>query len=102
MAEIPWVAGHSAIRTALQTAVARTVVRLKASADLSAHPPAAAVSLAQAAMGAAVHSDATVAEVAPEAPPAAIRLEVFLVVIPPAVVSQVATVGVAEAVDQSW
>jgi hypothetical protein len=62
-------------------------------------------------MGAAVHSLGAAVGVALEVSPAAIRPEVFQVVIPPeafpAGVSRVATVGeaateVAEAVSQSW
>ena len=69
-----------------------TIVRHKASAGHSAHLPAAAVLLAQTAMGAAVRSDAA-AGVAPEASPAAIH--------PEAVSQAVTAAGVAEAVDQS-
>lgn len=76
---IPQVAGHSAIRTALQTAAGRTINRLEALVDLSAHPPAAAVSLAQTAMGVAVHSEAVVG-VARGASPVAASLEVPMAV----------------------
>ena len=83
-----------------------TIVRHKASTGLSAQLLAAAVPLAQTAMGAAVHSDAAAAGVVLEASPAAIRPEVFPAVTPleafPVVVSRVAmVVGVAEAVDES-
>jgi hypothetical protein len=95
------------------------MVRLKASGDLSVHTPAAAVSPARTAMGAAVHSPGVPVAVALEVSPAAIRPEVFQgvtpleaslggtpleaspVVIPPAAVFQVAMVGVAEAVNKS-
>jgi hypothetical protein len=64
-----------------------------------------AVSLAQIAMGAVVHSDAAVAGVAMEASPAAIRPEVSPLVTPleafPVAVSQAAMAEVAEAVDNS-
>ena len=95
---IPQVAGHSAIRTALKTAAGRTINRLEASVDLSAHPPAAAVSLAQTAMGVAVHSAIV----------AAIRLVAFRVATRPEVspvvtrleVSRVAVTEAAEAADK--
>ena len=88
------------------------VVGLKASEDLlalpasrSVHLPAAAVPLAQTAMGAAVRSGAAAAGVALQASPAAIRPEASPVVIPleafPVAVSRVAMVAeVAEAADK--
>jgi len=59
--------------------------------------PGAVALLAQTAMGAAVHSDAAEVGVALEVSPVVIPLEAL-----PVAASQVAMVGVAEAVDQSW
>ena len=59
--------------------------------------PGAVALLAQTAMGEAVHSDAAEVGVALEVSPVVIPLEAL-----PVAASQVAMVGVAEAVDQSW
>ena len=70
-------------------AAGRTINRLKALVDLLAHPPAAPVSLAQTAMGVAVHSGVAAAirpvvsqaPTRPEVSPVAIRLGVSRVVV---------------------